>query len=168
MARAYAYATRCGYSERSAVDTGVERASRSTFFSGAAQRVCCEVRSQTAKSGKLRSFECRRTAPIRSLEASGQNLIVPPRDKARFRASNETESSCSALIPPLRAPKRSDVTTGYGCHGRSARHTSFLSLSTLSRAPPTSTSALLSQVNSNLGIHQPVRDRVNSDSFSVW
>ena len=154
MARAYAYATRCGYSERSAVDTG-ERASRSSFFSGAAQRLYCEVRSQTAKSGTVRSFECHRTAPIRSLEASRQNLIVPPRDKARFRASNETESSCSALIPPLRAPKRSDVTTCYGCHGRSARHTSFLSLSTLSRAPPTSTSALLSQVNSNLGIHQP-------------
>ena len=70
--------------------------------------------------------------------SSRQDLIVPPRDKARFRASNEAESSCSALIPRLRAPKRSYVTTRYGCHGRSARRTPFLFLLTLNGAPPTS------------------------------
>ena len=124
-------------SERSAVDTG-ERASRCSFCSGAVQRFYCEDRTETAKSSKLRSFECHRTALIRSLAASRQDLIVPPRDKARFRASNEAESSCSALIPRLRAPKRSYVTTRYGCHGRSARRTPFLFLLTLNGAPPTS------------------------------
>ena len=140
VAQVHAYATRSGYSERSAVDTG-ERASRCSFFSGAVQRVYCEDRTETAKSSTLRSFECHRTALIRSLAASRQDLIVPPRDKARFRASNEAESSCSALIPLIRAPKRSYVTTSYGCHGRSARRTPFLFLLTLNGAPPTSTSA---------------------------
>ena len=38
----------------------------------------CEAREDgTAKFGTVRSFECHRTAPIRSLEASRQNLIVP-------------------------------------------------------------------------------------------
>jgi hypothetical protein len=38
----------------------------------------CEAReAETAKSSTLRSFECHRTAPIRSLAASTQNLIVP-------------------------------------------------------------------------------------------
>ena len=39
--------------------------------------------------------------------------------------TKRTESSCSALIPLIRAPKRSYVTTSYGCHGRSARRTPF-------------------------------------------
>ena len=38
----------------------------------------CEAREAgTAKSGTVRSFECHQTAPIQSLEASRQSLIVP-------------------------------------------------------------------------------------------
>ena len=106
----------------------------------------CEAReAETTKSSTLRSSESHRTALIRSLAASTQNLIVPPKDKARFRASNEAESSCGALIPLLRAPKCSYVTTSYGCRSRSARRTLFLFLLTLNGAPPTSTSAHFSE-----------------------